>query len=121
MSENEILERLLSDCDQQTLKHNTGTLSFVRKNIVLDPTRILETWEKDANLPLPEKICFSRGCCTLQIDRSGVKLNGVLTSWSKIKMNTLAVHHINGCRIQYFTENYFMARLSEQKSTIRIG
>jgi hypothetical protein len=59
---------------------NSGWLIFNKRNIELAITRILEPYEKKANLPLPEKLKV----CGITIDKQGITFEKGLTEWKEI-------------------------------------
>jgi hypothetical protein len=75
MTEKECLDNILNFCNNELKK--MGWWIFNDHTITLEKTRLLEAYEKDANLPLPSVLYFNDGC----IDHSGVTLNNVLYKW----------------------------------------
>ena len=104
-----MFESLLSYCDREINSFNKSSLFLYRKSIRVALTRTLESWEKNANLPLPDSIYFSKDGLNFKIDKKGIHVNGNLTCWEKIGLTALAVHYIDGGRRECYALNYFMA------------
>lgn len=66
MTREEGVKRLLKYCDVQMRK--TGWFIFKNPNLKYKTTRLLEDYEKTANLPLPEKLKIG----SVKIDSKGV-------------------------------------------------
>lgn len=109
MTKEQILDKLLTYCDNEICSFNKSRLFSYRKSIHLAQTKIMEPWEKSANLPLPDKICFPKESCIFKIDKKGVHLNHKLVKWSDIEVTAITVHQIDGGRRESYTQNYFMA------------
>lgn len=61
--------------------NDSGLWGFFQRKIDISLTRILEPYEKSANLPLPEEICSS----SLLIDQNGITYNGEdFLDWKEI-------------------------------------
>ena len=79
MTHNEARQKLIDHCDEEIRK--SGFWIFNRKELHFDTCRILEPYEKEANLPLPEKLTV-RG---IHIDRTGIDYgDGKPLAWDKI-------------------------------------
>lgn len=76
MTEKECLNNILTFCNNELKK--MGWWIFNDHTITLEKTRLLEAYEKDANLALPSVLNFNDGL----IDHSGVTLNNVLYKWT---------------------------------------
>lgn len=80
MTETEAIKKMKQVCSEEIKK--TGFLIFFKSDIRFDQTRLLEPWEKTANLWLPEEIRF---------DEEGVVIdsNGVIGGIHNIKWNEI--------------------------------
>jgi hypothetical protein len=109
MTKEQIVDKLLTYCDKEISSFNKSTLFLYRKSIRFAQTKIMESWEKDANLPLPDKICFPKETCSFKIDKKGIHISRKLITWSEVQLTALTVHHVDGGRRENYTLNYFMA------------
>jgi hypothetical protein len=69
----------------------------------------MESWEKEANLPLPKFIYFPKDSRSFKIDKIGIHYDKKIIPWLDIEMTALTVHHIDGGRHEHTIYNYFMA------------
>lgn len=78
MTEKECFEKIVKFCNKELKK--TGWFIFNDHNVTLEKTRLLNDYEKEANLPLPLTLKFETAC----IDSSGIQLNGNFYKWADI-------------------------------------
>ena len=112
MTKEEAKETLLQHCDKVMKRANR--FSFFtdrRRDITLDITRILEPWEKDANLALPAKLNFPDHSIGFTIDSNGLTLGNSLVKWNEVALTAIAKHFIQLGMRRYKTEYYFICCL----------
>lgn len=107
----EAKELLMNHCDRQ-IKSSVKFFSLFSEpiKITLSFTRIMEPWEKDANLALPPKLFIHGGF----IDKTGVCHYGELTTWNEFVLTAIAEHNIlKGASEEYDYECHFMGCLKD--------
>lgn len=114
MDKKEIKRILLNYCDRQISDRYYPFIGNLR--ITYSDTRILEPWEMDANLPLPEKICFPENSCHFQISREGVKRKNSVLKWSSVLMTAIATYNYgddscnNEIYVLIYTEDFVIIK-----------
>ena len=79
------------------------------RKVFLTYTRILNAWEKDANLPLPDQIDLSDENITFIIDNKGLLLNNGLVVWRDVLVAAIARHRYRIPSNRYLNEYYIVA------------
>ena len=109
IAEEEAKEKILTYCNKKGkgLKAFFSTL-FNSKTTTVSFTQILQQWQKDANLSLPQKLDFPNG---FVIDKSGLTIANKLIIWHEIIVTAIIedVTHID--EYTFKTEHYFIACL----------
>lgn len=106
-------EILLLHCDKKIKTANK--LRFLTDqglDITLEITRVLKDYEKDANLLLPEKLCFPENSTTFIIDSKGVQSGNTLIKWDSIALTAIARHRIQEDLRNFRNEHYFICCLA---------
>jgi hypothetical protein len=78
------------------------------KDITIEISRVLQSWEKAANLSLPEKIEFPE----LTINRNGVARKGQAIEWQKFATTAIVTYRIQVNEAEFKYENYFAGCLT---------
>lgn len=78
MEENECLDNIIKFCKREHKK--SSWFIFNDNNISFEKVKLLNDYEKDANLPLPSELFLVRS----KINHAGIELQNVLYKWSDI-------------------------------------
>jgi hypothetical protein len=88
MNEEEAKYKLLKYCDREI--DNSGWWLFGKKKLTIEYTALLETWRKNANLPLPDNITFPG----FSINSAGIDLGSSRFSWDEIAATAFKIEII---------------------------
>lgn len=91
MTKVEATNKLVNYCDDQVKK--SRFLGFNKREISVEPTILLEQWQRTANLTLPSRLCFPKGKDDFVIDFNGIKM-GKTYKWSDIAATAIKTETI---------------------------
>lgn len=111
MTADDCLNKLVQFCDKEV--KDSGWWIFNKRKITFQKTRILESYEKTANLKLPDKLEIR----STLIDFNGIKVGPTLYCWEDICATGLKIETVDNKRHddQFDYENYLLFCLKDGK------
>lgn len=90
MDEKEARHKLLKYCDREI--DSSGWWIFGKKKLIIEYTRLLEPWQKTANIPLPDQISFAN----FDLNAGGIDLGSSKFNWDEIAATAFKIEMLDG-------------------------
>ena len=109
ITEAEAKQKIIAYCNKDS-RGIIGFFStmFTDKTITVSFTQILQQWQKDANLVLPQQLSFAGN---FVIDKNGLSTVNKLIPWHEVIVTATTRHLTRIDEYNHKTDNYFLACL----------